>query len=210
MAGANGGGADDLCFVQNAGGHFVLKPANLALVVVDVSVHQTLLFAPKGGEGFPQFTLFVLQKRKFFLLRMVFQHRIEGCRAKGFSNLDRAANTEGLDAQIQEPFKQVVHRYVGFGGGQDGAASLLGQHLEQMGGRGRFPCTGWTLNQRHPTFNGRTNSVSLRLVQRVKRRRWSPVGAASTDVGREGGALVDVQHVAEDQLVEHGPTVAFR
>ena len=52
MAATDGGRADDLGFVQHAGGHRILHSADFLLIDADVPVHQPLFSPFERGECF--------------------------------------------------------------------------------------------------------------------------------------------------------------
>ncbi len=206
---ADGGGANHLGLVENAGGHFVLQAANFFVIDVDVSMHHPLVLAFERRKFPFEFAKFVLQERQLLLFRVVFENGIEGGRTQGFPYLHRAANSERLDAQIEQAFEQVVDRHVRFSGGEDGSAPSGGEVVEKVGGRRCFPGSRGALNQGQTLVHGGVDGRSLRGVEIGQGRQRSPLLQLAANFGREAGAVVDVQDVAQQDLPKHRPAVAF-
>ena len=206
----DGGGANHLGFIEDAGRHRVLHAANFLVVDVDVAMHQPFLFASQGRQRLAQLALFVLQERQFFLHGVVFQHRIERRRPKMLSNLHRPSDSERFHAQVEQAFEQVVHGNVGFCRSQQRPTPLLGKVMEQVRGRGGFPGTGGALNEGQTAGKCSLDGRLLGRVEMAVGRERAPLKAFSANVGRKFGALVDVEHVAQDELAKHRPAVTLR
>ncbi len=209
MTAPDGGGADHLGFIEDARRHGVLHAPNFLLVDVDVPVHEAFLFASEGGQGLAKFALLVLQKSKLLLHWMVFQHRVEGGRAKMLSNLDRSPNAEGFDAQRKQTFEQVVDGHVGLCRGEQRSAALLSKVVEQVGGRGGFPGPWRTLNQGQASGQGSLNRCLLRSVEMLVVGERPALDSLPTNVRGKFSALVDVKDVPEDEFPKHRPAIAF-
>ena len=118
------------------------------------------------------------------------------------THLDWPTNPEGFDTQIQQTLEQIVHRHVGLGRGEQRPAALLGEVMKQVGGRGGFPGAGRALNEGQATTQSGFDGRLLRGIEVLVRGKWSALEALAPYVGREFGALVDVEDVAKDEFAK--------
>ena len=126
------------------------------------------------------------------------------------SNLHRPSDSERFHAQVEQAFEQVVHGNVGFCRSQQRPTPLLGKVVEQVRGRGGFPGTGGALNEGQTAGKCSLDGRLLGRVEMAVGRERAPLKAFSANVGRKFGALVDVEHVAQDELAKHRPAVTLR